>query len=150
MIKATKDYTEQFAKEVFQSEMQKYVIEDCRSLGFEPDFKDLNNVLLANFRFDGHNIAVSMDAINAEIKVKRGNKILWQTNFAGLTDHYLFLIGSDGIATEHEYGYVFCDLYNHMGLYDWITCGIRSLGYNEDVLYLLKTACIISNRATTK
>ena len=121
MIKKEKLYTEEFAKEVFEQALKNDLVEECRAFGFEPDLTDLNDILIAKFNYGGKECSITMDAINAEIAVRVGDK-KEVDDFAGLTDHYLFAIGSDGIVAEADYAYVFCDMLNHLthGVGPWV------------------------------
>ena len=121
MIKENKQYSEEFATETFNAYLKDSVTEDCRELGFEPDFSNLNEIVLGRFLYGGKECSVTMDAVNAEVTVTAGKDSEVDV-FAGLTDHFLFRIGRNGIETEAEYGYIFCDIYNHLiyGLGPWI------------------------------
>ena len=125
MIKETKHYSEDFAKNLFNRGLKADVISDCHAYGFEPDFSDLNSIVLAQFDYKGNSYSVFMDAINAEIKLQdnANSERSFTNNFAGLTDNFFFALGDDGIVDEWDYAYVFCEIYNHLiyGLPIWVS-----------------------------
>ncbi len=115
MILENKCYSEEFAVNTFNTTLKEDVINDCKASGFAPNFDDLNHVILGSFIYHNDNYRLEMDVINASIHGFKNEEEVMNYNFAGLTDHYLFIIGKDGIVDESEYGYVFCDMYNHIG-----------------------------------
>ena len=99
------------------------VKEECDAYGFEIKKTNYNDVLLAGITYRDHILEIHMDLINATVDLMIDNKVNEFVTFAGLTDHYLFRIGNDGIVNERDYYYVFADIFNHLnfGIPIWLS-----------------------------
>lgn len=113
MILDTKKYTEEFAVAAFNEYLKPDITEDCRTFGFEPKFDNMNHILLSEFNYNRNAYRIEIDAINAVITGYKNETEVYKNDFAGLTDHYTFKLGKNGIINESDYGYIFCDIYNH-------------------------------------
>lgn len=110
MIADEKLYAEEFAVDTFNLLLRDDLIEDCSKWGFELEVLDYNNIILGKFQFEDIVFDIILDAINANIIIKQDQLIVFVDNFSGLTDRVSYWIGSNGIVTEFEYIYMFCNL----------------------------------------
>lgn len=92
----------------------KDVKKEAEEYGVAVNGEDLNKVLILSLTYHGHSAEVYMDLINAEVSTYVDGNAEDINNFAGLTDHYLFSIGENGICSEWDYENVFMDIYNHL------------------------------------
>ena len=99
------------------------VKEECDAYGFEIKKNNYNDILLAAVKYRDHILEIHMDLINATVDLVLDDKVNEFDTFAGLTDHYTFKIGDDGIVDERDYYYVFMEIFNHLiyGIPIWLS-----------------------------